>query len=169
MDIQEEAVNSAAGPAPPHTPTRNCSEPLQPEPNSSRVTINLRTAQPLESIPSSPQTPTTPSKMINGEEDASARVSVESESDALSTIPAIETPTSSSSVLGSPEIEVLTVHDDDDDFVHHSPPVAIINEDEDLIEDAMLNFPYREEGESPLSAVKKVANFIQWRTFLLVH
>lgn len=155
-------MNSEASPAPPHTPTRNGSEPPQPEPNSSRVTINLRTTRPLEPIPSTPQSPTTPSKMINGGEDASTRVSIESESDALSTIPAIETPTSSSSALGSPEIEVLTVHDDDD-FVTQSPQVAIINDDEDLIEEAVHSFPYRDEGESPLSAVKKVAQFIQWR------
>ena len=165
MEIQDGAVNFAAGPAPPHTASRHGSDP-PPQPNSSRITINLRTVQPLDSVRSSPQTPATPSKMINGGEDANARVRSESESDVLSTLPTIETPTTSSSVLGSPEIEVLTVHDDDDeDFVHQGPPVSIINEDEDPFEVVLFDWPFYGDGETPLSSLKRISNHIQWRKF----
>lgn len=155
-------MQSEPGPAPPHTPTRNASEPPQPEPNSSRVTINLRTARPLDTIPSSPQSPVRPTKMTNGGEDAGIRISTGSGSDVLSTVPAIETPISSPSALGSPEIEILTVHDDDG-FITQGPSVAIIGGDEDLFEEAVLDFPYRDDEESPLNAAKRVAQFFQWR------
>jgi len=70
--------------------------------------------------------------MINEGEDAGTRISVESESDALSTIPAIETPSSSPSPIGSPTVELVVQSEDELDFGGHDPPVAIIDDDTDF-------------------------------------
>ncbi|KAH6668875.1 ubiquitin C-terminal hydrolase-like protein [Halenospora varia] len=158
-DIQKSDID--IDPAPPRTPTRIPSDHPPPEPTSSRVTINLRTARPLESIPSSPPSPATPSKMVNGGEDGGTRFSVESESDALSTVAdaALETPSSSPSPVGSPEIELITINEDDGDYESQSPPVVTIDADE--YGDPMLDFPYLGD-ESLVSAVQKVSRFLQY-------
>jgi ubiquitin carboxyl-terminal hydrolase 34 len=161
MSLPDEGTKSEADSAPPRTPTRSGSHPPSEPPTSSRVTINLRTIRPLESIPSSPPSPITPSKMADGGVDTSLRVSVESESDALSTAPAIETPSSSPSAVGSPKIEIVAMSEDDDEFASRDPPLAIIDEDEVFI-DPMQNIPYQNDGDTPVSVVRKVAAFWQY-------
>jgi ubiquitin carboxyl-terminal hydrolase 34 len=96
--------------------------------------------------------------------DTGMRVSVELESDALLTNPAIETPSSSPSAPGSPEIEVLTIHEDDEEFTTRSPPLAIIDEDE-LFVDPFLHFPYNNDGESLVATVRRLVHFIQYGMF----
>jgi hypothetical protein len=161
-----EANPKAEADYPPSTPTREPSEQPAAEPTSSRVTINLRTNRPLEVIPSSPSSPSTPSKMVTGAEDAGTRISVESESDALSTIPPIETPSSSPSPTGtgSPQVELVAIGEDDSDFNNDDPPVAIINEDAVYL-DPMANFPYFAEGETLVNTVARVARFLQYGTY----
>ena len=108
MPSVEESPGSELGSAPPRTP----SSPRQgssPEPTSSKVTLNLRTAPPLGSISSSPPSPTPLSKMAPGAPENEARQSIESGSDELSTIPAVESPSSSSMAPESPEIEVVAL------------------------------------------------------------
>ncbi|KAH6712037.1 ubiquitin C-terminal hydrolase-like protein [Leptodontidium sp. MPI-SDFR-AT-0119] len=144
----------------PSTPTNNTSDPLPAEPTSSRVTINLRTNRSLESIPSSPVSLASPSKMPNGGGDEdTARISVESESDALSTIPAIETPSSSPSAASSPHVELVDMDDDDSDFTSQDPPLAIIDDDH---LDPMQSFPYKGDDEAVLAALKRVTHFLQY-------
>ncbi|KAE8446846.1 hypothetical protein EG329_011623 [Mollisiaceae sp. DMI_Dod_QoI] len=145
----------------PSTPTRAPSEQPTTEPTSSRVTINLRTNRPLDPIPSSPPSPATPSKMPNGADDNGARASIESESDALSTAPAIETPSSSPSVNGSPEIEVVTVDDDVSEYGERDPPVAIIDDDAVYL-DPLTNFPYYAEGEALTTTVHRLSRYLQY-------
>lgn len=138
--------------APPRTPTRSGSaggvkQPTE-TPTSSRVTtLNLR-AGPLEPTLSSPLSPATPSQMPYAAEDTSMRKSVESESDALSCAPAMETPSSSSSSAGnSPEIEVVSIQDDSP---VQSPAVHLIDDPDldvnDYANDIMLEFPWNDSG-----------------------
>ncbi|TAQ90895.1 hypothetical protein B7494_g771 [Chlorociboria aeruginascens] len=143
---------------PPHTPVRHTNEALPMEPTSSKVTLNLRTPRPLESIPSSPSSPVTPSKMHSSEEGNIARISVETESDVLSTVAAIETPSSSASVTRSPEVVLI---EDDSDFSNQSPPVAIIDADE-ADTDPMECFPYNGEAESLVGTVRRLVQFMQY-------
>jgi ubiquitin carboxyl-terminal hydrolase 34 len=159
MLVREGNPKAEANP-PPSTPTREPSEPPTAEPTSSRVTINLRTNRTLEAIPSSPPSPSTPSKMVHGADDAGTRISIESESDALSTIPPIETPSSSPSPIGSPQVELIPMDNDDSDFNNDDPPVAIINDDSDYL-DPMSNFPYNAEGETLVNTVGRLARFMQ--------
>ncbi|RDL38126.1 Cysteine proteinase [Venustampulla echinocandica] len=156
------STSSEADPALPRTPTRIPSKSPLPEPTSSRVTINLRTARPLESIPSSPPSPTTPSKMVDGGEDSGTRVSVgsESDADALSAIPPIETPSSSPSATGSPTIELVPISEDDEDFEGRSPPVAIFDGDA-VLSDPMPDFPYLGD-DSLVDGARKVARYLQF-------
>lgn len=163
MLLREENPKAEADP-PPSTPTREPSEQPTAEPTSSRVTINLRTNRPFEAIPSSPPSPSTPSKMVHGADDAGTRISVESESDALSTIPPIETPSSSPSPIGSPEVELVAIGEDDSDFNNDELPVAIINEDAVYL-DPMANFPYFAEGETLVNTVGRVARFLQYGVY----
>ncbi|CZT00238.1 related to DFFRY protein [Rhynchosporium graminicola] len=143
----------------PSTPPNNLSDPPPAEPTSSRVTINLRTNRTLVSIPSSPVSAASPSKMPYGGGD-DTRISVESESDALSTIPPIETPSSTPSAVSSPQIELVDVGDDDSDFGCQDPPLAIID-DEYL--DPMQNFPYLgPEDDGVLTAFRRITNFLQY-------
>lgn len=85
---------------------------------------------------------------------------MESESDVLSTVPAIETPSSSTSAGGSPQIE-LVVSEDDQDFGNRSLPVAIIGED-DIFGDPMQTFPFVQDGESLANATKRLAHYVQF-------
>jgi ubiquitin carboxyl-terminal hydrolase 34 len=102
--------------------------------------------------------------MIAGVDDAGTRKSVESESDALSTIPPVETPSSSPSPIGSPQVELVTIGPDDSDFNNDDPPVAIINDDAVYL-DPMTNFPYFAEGETLVNTVSRVARFLQYGTY----
>jgi ubiquitin carboxyl-terminal hydrolase 34 len=106
--------------------------------------------------------------MVHGQDDAGTRISVESESDALSTIPPIETPSSSPSPLGSPEVELVTIGEDDSDFNNDDLPVAIINEDAVYL-DPMANFPYFADGETLVNTVGRVARFLQYGAYSLSH
>jgi ubiquitin carboxyl-terminal hydrolase 34 len=98
--------------------------------------------------------------MINSVEDEGVEIGLETESDALSTLPATETPSSSPSVMGSPEIELVPDHSHESEYLTRSPPLAIIGED-DVFVDPMAAFPYHTHGESLLNTVRKIANFLQ--------
>jgi ubiquitin carboxyl-terminal hydrolase 34 len=101
--------------------------------------------------------------MGTGADDTGTRISVESESDALSTIPPIATPSSSPSPIGSPQVELVTICGDDSDFNNDDLPVTIINEDAVYL-DPMANFPYFAEGETLVNTVSRVARFLQYGT-----
>jgi ubiquitin carboxyl-terminal hydrolase 34 len=96
--------------------------------------------------------------MVHETDDAGARISIESESDALSTIPPIETPSSSASPIGSPQVELVQ---DASDFDNDDLPVAIINDDS-LYLDPMINFPYNAEGETLPNTVARLGRFLQF-------
>ncbi|KAK2624650.1 hypothetical protein QTJ16_005843 [Diplocarpon rosae] len=134
----------------PSTPTNTSAKAQAPEPTSSRFTINLRTTRALESISSSPPAPMSPSRMPSNQGLDTARISVESESDGLSTVPAIETPSSSPSAMGSPH--VVLVDDEDSDFR------GVV----DVFADPMSAFPYKADDETAISACRRIANFFQF-------
>jgi ubiquitin carboxyl-terminal hydrolase 34 len=161
MSPREEIMQDQSEPLLPSTPTRPATGKSQAEPTSSRVTINLRTPHPpLNLVPSSPPSPVSPSKMINSVEDEGVEIGLETESDALSTLPATETPSSSPSVMGSPEIELVTDHTHESEYLTRSPPLAIIGED-DVFVDPMASFPYHTHNETLLNTVRKIASFLQ--------
>ncbi|CAD6444908.1 6039bd08-4af7-4836-9051-2cf9a245c040 [Sclerotinia trifoliorum] len=147
---------------PPSTPTRPGTAQSQTGPTSSRVTINLRTPQPpVESIYSSSPSPNTPSKMTHIVDDEGARISIESESDVLSTVPAsvIETSSSSPSAMeGSPEVELVPISSDDPE---RSPTLGIIDEEE-VFPDPLNHFPTQRRGENMLHALRKVLHILQF-------
>ena len=103
---------------------------------------------------------------MDGADDIRTGVSVESESDVLSTIPAVETPSSSPSAMDSPRIE-LVVSEDDADYRDRSPPVAIIGEDE-IYSDPMESFPYVQPGETLVGTMKRLCSFIQYGMYPIV-
>jgi ubiquitin carboxyl-terminal hydrolase 34 len=96
--------------------------------------------------------------MVHGTDDAGTRISVESESDALSTVPPIETPSSSASPTGSPQVELVQ---EISDFDNDDPPVAIIDDDSVYL-DPMENFPYKAESEQLPTTVSRLARFFQF-------
>jgi ubiquitin carboxyl-terminal hydrolase 34 len=98
--------------------------------------------------------------------EAEARQSIESGSDELSTIPAVESPSSSSLAPESPEIEVVAINEDGEYYASRSPPLAIIDEDE-LFVDPILSFPYNGEGETLVNTVKRLVHFVQYGRSLL--
>lgn len=158
MPSVEESLSPGIASAPPQTPPT--SRPaISPERNSSKVTINLRAAPPLSSISDFPPTSPSPqSKMASDEFDAQARQSIES--DELSTIPAGESPSSSSLETESPEIEVVSISEDVGEFADRSPPLAIIGEDE-LFADPLVSFPYHGDGETLSNTVKRLVHYFQ--------
>ncbi|ESZ91138.1 hypothetical protein SBOR_8472 [Sclerotinia borealis F-4128] len=164
MSSPKDVPDVLQDPLPPSTPTRPTTAHSQVERTSSRVTINLRTPQPpIESNLSSPSpaSPNTPSKMTNTEEDEGARISIESESDVLSTVPAsvLESPSSSPSVMeGSPEVEIIPVSSDNPE---RSPTLAIIDEEE-VFPDPLSHFPSQHRGENIMQALKRVIQILQY-------
>lgn len=161
--LLREGNGSSPDPNPtPSTPTRKHEQVTAEPPKSSRVTINLRTNRPLDVILSSPESPTISSKMVEFGEDTGTRISVESESDALSNIPLIETPSSSNSPEGSPKVELVV----EDDFDFGTNPVAIIGDEDDEDDngyiDPLSTFPYYAEGETLVNTVSRLARHLQY-------
>ena len=162
MSSHKDGVDVHHHPLPPSTPTRPTTAHSQAGPTSSQVTINLRTPQHrLESPSPDSPSPMSPSNMQNTMEDEATRISIESESDVLSTVPAsvVETPSSSPSAAGrSPEVELVPISSDDPE---RSPTLAIINEEE-VFPDPLSHFPYQRRGENLLTALRRVINILQY-------
>lgn len=161
----EEGTDGAKGDLqPPQTPTRSALMKPAAEPTSSRVTINLRSTRPVESSPSVPPSPETPSKMVG--QNAGLQVNIDQGSEAISLKPHSGTSSSSSSVLqdiGSPDVELISVNEESE-FGNRSPPVAIIEDDEDesnLDSDPMLDFPFRGDEALPVTA-RKIARYLEF-------
>ena len=93
---------------------------------------------------------------------AGTHLSLDSGDEEASTKQQIETPSSSSSVLAdtrSPEIELISVNEDESEFGRRSPQVAIIDDEDDLLlgTDPMVEFPYRGPAEPLPTTVRKIA------------
>lgn len=149
----------------PQTPTRPTPVTPTAEPTSSKVTINLRSNRPVEVSSLSPASPRTPSKMV--EPGPGMRENLDSGDEAIPSQPHVSTPSSSSSAfadISTPEIELVSVNEDGSEFGNRSPPVAIIDDDDDLsIEsDPLLDFPYRGIGETLAGTVRKIARFLEY-------
>ncbi|KAF7921904.1 uncharacterized protein EAE97_011195 [Botrytis byssoidea] len=161
MSSHKDNIDGHHHPLPPSTPTRPTTAHSQAGPTSSQVTINLRTPQHrLESPSPTSPSPMSQSNIPNTMEDEVTRISIESESDVLSTVPAsvIETPSSSPSATGSPEVELVPISSDDPE---RSPTLAIINEEE-VFPDPLNHFPYQRRGENLLMALRRATNILQY-------
>lgn len=98
---------------------------------------------------------------------AGTHLSLDSGDEDISTKQHIETPSSSSSVVvdtGSPEIELVSINEDESEFGNRSPQVAIIASEDDLLidTDPILEFPYRIPDEPLPAAVRKIARFFEY-------
>jgi ubiquitin carboxyl-terminal hydrolase 34 len=143
---------------PPQTPPHPVANMPATEPTSSRVTINLRSTRPPELSSSPPVSPTTPSRIV--EQAADTKMSIEPLDEDVVPEPAVETPTTSSSPDGSPEIELVVSEDEE-----QTPPVAIIEDDELLLEsdlDPMSQFPYSSITEPLRNVVLKIEKFLEY-------
>ncbi len=94
-------------------------------------------------------------------------MNLDSGDEATPSKPHVSTPSSSSSALadlGTPEIELVSVNEDESEFGNRSPPVAIIDDDDDLAieSDPLLDFPYRGIGEPLAGTVRKIARFLEY-------
>lgn len=161
MSSHKDNIDGHHHPLPPSTPTRPTTAHSLAGPTSSQVTINLRTPQHrLESPSPTSPSPMSQSNIQNTMEDEVTRISIESESDVLSTVPAsvIETPSSSPSAAGSPEVELVPISSDDPE---RSPTLAIINEEE-VFPDPLNHFPYQRRGENLLMALRRATNILQY-------
>jgi len=155
----------------PKTPERQQSS-AQPAsgPISSRVTINLRSAQrPLQTIPSSPMSPASPSPADQPAAEDDIKISVEeTEVDMAAPDPQPETAGASPEEVGSsPRVDLLA--DDDDDFDTGEPQVTMLHGLQDnngLYADPIRDFPYRAHLETWNDTITKVVGYLTTRTSL---
>lgn len=154
---KEHSPSIEISPTHPQTPARALSNKIIPEPTSSKVTINLRSSKTFRRTSSPPLSPTTPSKMSSPNQ----LEKLDIEQDVHSVAAPTETVSSSSSTLGSPKIE-LVIEDDDIEY-GQSPPVAIIEDDELLLEgDPVLDFPYASTNEPLTATLRKIIHFFEY-------
>jgi ubiquitin carboxyl-terminal hydrolase 34 len=98
---------------------------------------------------------------------AGPHLGVDSGDEDISAKQQFETPSSTSSVVadtGSPEIELVSVNEEESDYGNRSPQVAIIGDEENLLldNDPILDFPYRIPTEPLPAAVRKIAQFFEY-------
>src|SRR6266699_5045715 len=129
---EDSAMKLHTDPTTPQTPDRQPgqSNPPSSGPVSSRVTINLRSAGPrLDTIPSSPLSPQSPTPASQPVQDDDVKISVEeSEVDMPSADPSAGTPAPSASDTGSPPVEVIDVQPEDADFEAGQPEVTLLQD-----------------------------------------
>ena len=97
---------------------------------------------------------------------AGPQINLDLGNEAMSTKPQTGTPSSSSSVLqdtGSPDIELISVNEDESEFGNPSPQVAIIDDGDEinLDGDPLLDFPFRGDEPLPVTA-RKIARYLEY-------
>lgn len=87
------------------------------------------------------------------------QLDIELDSDGVAAPP--QTISSSSSTLGSPKVELIM--EDEDIEYGQSPPVAVIDDDDELLFDCdpVLDFPYASGNEPVMVTVRKIAHFFE--------
>jgi ubiquitin carboxyl-terminal hydrolase 34 len=79
-----------------------------------------------------------------------------------------ETPSSSSSAphdVGSPDIELILVNEDESEYGNRSPQVAVIDVEDDLnLEDELQRFPHKEDTDSLPSTVKNIIRYFEYES-----
>jgi ubiquitin carboxyl-terminal hydrolase 34 len=171
-DHGADVTMDASNPATPQTPdgqqdqTDSGPNPVATaERPSSRVTINIRQANPAS--------PTSPTPLPDTDEPGSddVRLSVEvadGEADLSHTADEAlaeshGTPGSSSSYADSPDIEVIDARPDDDGLDEEEPEVTIISEGRSPPLDPTPEFPYH-ENETMVETVNRLTNYVSTRT-----
>lgn len=153
----------------PHTPEQQQTDPSEPttEPKSSKVTINLRNAQQtLETIPSSPVSPTGAATVSHTDQEDDIKASVEDsevEMQATDQAPAVSaTPGSDKS---SPAIEIINIEpEEDEDLGVDDPRVTLLHGLQgSMLSDPTADFPYRDSMEHFPDSVSKLESFITAR------
>jgi ubiquitin carboxyl-terminal hydrolase 34 len=163
-------------PTTPHTPEQQTIPgTTQSEPRSSRVTINVRTpSRPLEVIPSSPPPSKDSVTIAPPIPDSGVKVSVEeSEHEGHLEDSTVDTPGSSASHASSPPVELVSIQpdigDDANDFADAGEPPGTLFRSlpQVVIQDPAASFPFRDTGESFLSTIERLMQYIQTRACLL--
>lgn len=148
-------------PGTPRSPERTAA-PAPAEPRSSRVTLNLRSgATALDAIPSSPLSP---AQELSPGPDEDIKASVEpAEMDVPvpKTAGPIDQEASSSTMSDdptSPEIEIITVPDDDDMVTYgDADGIAIIRE---IRRDPTDDIPFRDPPGTPVDAILRIVQYL---------
>jgi len=167
-DVNMDAPNPATPLTPDDHQDQAVSGPAQvatAERPSSRVTINLRHAN-----PASPASPTPLPDTSPASEDVKLSVEVaDGEAGVSQAVDEVAadvdgTPNSSSSYAGSPDIEVIEARLDNDDVDEEEPEVDILTEDRAIPQDPTLNFPYH-ENETLVETVNRLTSYLNTRKF----
>lgn len=175
----DSAMKIDTDPTIPTTPEQHPAQPVDvdarptpSEPRSSRVTINVRTPSrpPLDAIPSSRSSSTSPilSDPVATTEDVKISVE-ESEVDMTGEDTILDTPVSSNSDASSPPVELVTVQLDDDDeidFGFSDPQVTILDGiPRALLHDPSEEFPFRDANESFGETINRLSTYMTTRKF----
>jgi ubiquitin carboxyl-terminal hydrolase 34 len=155
-------------PSAPKTPDlQSATAELPSEPSSSKVTINLRhknpppVAQPLSSLGNTATAERDPEQ---GPDDVKTSVEDPEIEMGSAPLPTAVTPQSSSSDMGSPDIEVIAIPDDDEEVDFVDSEVSIIGEG-NLTLDPTENFPYHDahRGESLADTANRLREYMSGR------
>lgn len=131
----------------PSTPPQSAvpKEPSTSEPHSSKVTINLRNADCLQTTSASPGSPT-PARLQRDE----IKVSVEeSEIDMVPAPPTVEATSPSTCTVESPEVPIIPIDDDEDDELEIQGGLTTL----------MAGFPYRNQGEKYYESIARLIGY----------
>lgn len=171
--IHDSDMKVDSDPAIPSTPEQQPSS-LQNHsaPRSSRVTINVRTpSRPLDAIPSSPLSPTSPILSEHTSSADNVKLSVEeSEVDMAQEDAALGTPMSSDSDASSPPAELPAQLEDDDGDVEYAVEDTQARMAQGtprfLLRDPTGDFPFRGDGDDFGEAVTRLTTYLATRMYL---
>lgn len=159
---RDDTADSEAikGSVQPQTPPSDQSNITGSAANSSKVTLNLRSNKNYEAgLPNKAEL-ASPSKMAAPTD--AHRMNVAS-AQGMKTGDSDISSASSSTTLGSPQVEL--VNDDEDiELEDQGIPVEMIDEDDEIILDVdpVLSFPYNEQNESFVGTLRRIRNC--WET-----
>lgn len=88
------------------------------------------------------------------------RKSVETDGDVIAAPLSVETPSPSRSGSGSPRVEVVVMEEEAD--YEDGPPVTIIGDNDDDVDDLEDYFPDQREGETKGQAIARAARYLQF-------
>ena len=144
----------------PQTPPSDQSNIASSAPNSSKVTLNLRSNKNYEAGLPNKAEPASPSKMSTPAHADRMYVAL---AQGMKTGDSDISSASSSTTLGSPQVELVN-YDEDIELEDQGIPVEMIDEDDEIILDVdpVLSFPYNEQNESFVGTLRRIRNC--WET-----